>query len=120
MRTKLFILANYYLAEVGEECNNEFENIKDEVNCEAAAKDLSTTRLSFRDFSTISEVPDEVDGKHYMNGCHWAINGMSLFFNKFGFEGNCTSTIHPTFSDCRTICKRKGNEERQRYIDILF
>ena len=108
MRTILFILANYYLTEVGEECNNEFENIKDKVTCEAAAKDLSTTRLSFQDWYTFSKVLSEADGKHFMNGCHWIVNGSELLFNQFGFDGKCSSIGHPLLSDCRALCKRKG------------
>ena len=96
------------MTEVGKECNNGFENIKDETTCELAAKDLLTTRLRFQDWYTYSKVVSEADGKRLMNGCHWVINGEELFVNKFGFDGNCSSTIHPIFSDCRTLCKRKG------------
>ena len=96
------------MTDVGNECNNGFESIKDKTTCEVAAKDLLTTRLSFQDWYTRSKVLSEAKGKHFMNGCHWVVNGSEMLFNQFGFDGNCSSTVHPILADCRTLCKRKG------------
>ena len=93
-----YISVDYYVAQIGERCPDNFTKIRSVGQCNVAAKKIVQSNVTYSALVTESNKnfawakQNFIPGNNHTAGCYWNNGGKSLWFNDYGIEGEGQGT----------------------------